>query len=96
MAAAWQAGETWISVLAEAACISRPTVYAALRSQGIEPGHRPAGPSTFDARPLDIEGFTGRDETAEAEFDRALAHWRASRPRATATEFCDREHGWSH
>lgn len=89
IAAAWQAGETRVSVLAEAARVSRPSVYAALRSQGIEPGHRPAGLPVFDVRPLDIEGFTGRDETAEAEFDRALARWRASRPRATDTEFYD-------
>lgn len=87
IALAWQAGETSIPVLAEAARVSRPTVYAALRSQGIEPGHRPKGPVVLDIGPLDIEGFTGQDETAEAEFDRALARWKASRPRAAAAEF---------
>ncbi|MFF7359477.1 hypothetical protein [Streptomyces sp. NPDC008125] len=89
IAAAWQAGETRISVLAEAARVTRPTVYAALRSQGIEPNRRPKGPSVLDIGPLDIEGFTGRDETAEAEFDRALARWKTSRPHATAAEFYD-------
>lgn len=87
--AAWQAGETSVSVLAEAARVSRPTVYAALRSQGIGPNHRQKGPAVLDVGPLDIEGFTGRDETAEAEFDRALARWKASRPHATAAEFYD-------
>ncbi|MGW2282318.1 hypothetical protein [Streptomyces sp. NPDC001770] len=89
IAAAWQAGETSIPVLAEAARVSRPTVYAALRSQGIGPDRRSKGPAVLGVGPLDIEGFTGRDETAEAEFDRALARWNASRPRATAAEFYD-------
>ncbi|WEH42995.1 hypothetical protein OG233_27710 [Streptomyces sp. NBC_01218] len=89
IAAAWQAGVTSVPALSEAARVSRPTVYAALRSQGIEPNHRANGPAVLDSGPLDIEGFTGQDETAEAEFDRALGRWKATRPHATSAEFCD-------
>ncbi|MFJ7258234.1 hypothetical protein ACIQWV_38350 [Streptomyces sp. NPDC098085] len=81
IAAAWQAGETTVSALAEAARITRPTVYADLRSQGIDPDHRPKGTSVItNLSPLDIEGFTGVGETMDAEYDAALRRWAAQHP----------------
>lgn len=87
LAAAWQAGETNVSALAEAARISRPTVYADLRSRGIDPDHRPKGNSVITKlSPLDIEGFTGVPERLDAEFDAALRRWAAEHPNATQEE----------
>ncbi|MCX4885970.1 hypothetical protein [Streptomyces sp. NBC_00847] len=84
VAAAWQAGETNVSALAEAARTSRPTVYADLRSRGIDPDHRPKGTSVItNLSPLDIEGFTGVGERLDAEFDAALRRWAAEHPTAT-------------
>src|SRR5690606_23201110 len=83
LAAAWQAGETNVSALAEAARISRPTVYADLRSRGIDPDHRPKGDSVItNLSPLDIDGFTGVHETSDAEFDAAMRRWLAAHPDA--------------
>ncbi|MFI5867257.1 hypothetical protein [Streptomyces sp. NPDC051546] len=87
LAAAWQAGETNVSALAEAARISRPTVYADLRSRGIDPDHRPKGTSVItNLSPLDIEGFTGIGEQLEAQIDAALLRWRAEHPDASSEE----------
>ncbi|MEU0031993.1 hypothetical protein, partial [Streptomyces sp. NPDC006335] len=86
LAAAWQAGETNVSALAEAARISRPTVYADLRSRGIDPDHRPKGNSVITISPLDIEGFTGVGERLDTEFDAALRRWAAEHPTATREE----------
>ncbi|BBG20756.1 hypothetical protein RVR_P212 (plasmid) [Actinacidiphila reveromycinica] len=87
LAAAWQAGETNVSALAEAARISRPTVYADLRSRGIDPDHRPKGTNVItNLSPLDIEGFTGVGERMDAEFDAALRRWAAEHPTATREE----------
>lgn len=58
VAAAWQAGETNIVALAEAARISRPTVYADLRSRGIDPDHRPKEHTNM-ATPVVIDGIDG-------------------------------------
>ncbi|MFI1831329.1 hypothetical protein ACH41E_33520 [Streptomyces sp. NPDC020412] len=58
IAAAWQAGETTVSVLAEAARVSRPTVYADLRSRGIDPDHRPKEHTM--ATPVVIDGIDGK------------------------------------
>ncbi|MDI3390017.1 hypothetical protein QIS99_28060 [Streptomyces sp. B-S-A8] len=58
LAAAWQAGETNVSALAEAARISRPTVYADLRSRGIDPDHRPKESSDMTT-PVVIDGIDG-------------------------------------
>ncbi|MCX5115484.1 hypothetical protein OOK13_45135 [Streptomyces sp. NBC_00378] len=81
IAAAWQAGETTVSALAEAARITRPTVYADLRSRGIDPDHRPKGTTVItNLSALDIEGFTGVYEKADAEYDAALLRWRAAHP----------------
>lgn len=81
LAEAWQAGETNVSALAEAARISRPTVYADLRSRGIDPDHRPKGTSVItNLSPLDIEGFTGVGERMDAEYDAALRRWVDLRP----------------
>ncbi|MFF8423362.1 hypothetical protein [Streptomyces sp. NPDC015680] len=85
IAAAWQAGETTVSALAEAARITRPTVYADLRSRGIDPDHRrPKGTTMMitDLAPLDIEGFTGIYATTDAEFDAAMLRWQAEHPGA--------------
>ncbi len=86
LAEAWQAGETNVSALAEAARISRPTVYADLRSRGIDPDHRPKGNNVITISPLDIEGFTGVGERLDAEFDAALRRWAAEHPTATREE----------
>ncbi len=84
VAAAWQAGETNVSALAEAGRITRPTVYADLRSRGIDPDHRPKGTSVItNLSPLDIEGFTGVGELLDAQFDAALRRWAAEHPTAT-------------
>lgn len=81
IATAWQAGETNIVALAEAARISRPTVYADLRSRGIDPDHRPKGKTMItNLSKLDIEGFTGVGETMDAEFTAALRRWVAQHP----------------
>lgn len=61
IAAAWDAGETRVAVLAEAARVSRPTVYADLRSRGIDPETRPREDTT-PMTTLTIEGFTGDPE----------------------------------
>ncbi|TRV71779.1 hypothetical protein FKN01_31320 [Streptomyces sp. 130] len=82
IAAAWQAGETRVSALAEAARISRPTVYADLRSRGIDPDHRQKGTDMLKLDPVNIEGFTGHGETMDAELDRAMGRWRAAHPDA--------------
>ncbi|TMZ71231.1 hypothetical protein EMG21_27595 [Klebsiella pneumoniae] len=44
MAAAWRAGERTIALLARHAAVSRDTVYADLRSQGIDPTDRSTRP----------------------------------------------------
>lgn len=60
VAAAWLAGETNVSLLAEAARTSRPTVYADLRSRGIDPDHRPKEPAMPAATaPVVIDGIDG-------------------------------------
>ncbi len=86
LVAAWQAGETNVSALAEAARVSRPTVYADLRSRAIDPDHRPKGNNVITLSPLDIEGFTGVGERLDAEFDAALRRWAAEHPTATHEE----------
>ncbi|MFE7268211.1 hypothetical protein ACFU9B_40445 [Streptomyces sp. NPDC057592] len=80
IAAAWQAGETNVSALAEAARISRPTVYTDLRSRGIDPDHRKDHTTMLTLAPLDIEGFTGVIEHADDQFDAALRRWAAAHP----------------
>ena len=83
VATAWQEGETNISAISEAGRISRPTVYADLRSQGIDPDHRPKGTNVItNLSPLDIEGFTGVAERLDDEFDAALRRWKAEHPAA--------------
>ncbi|MFJ8957309.1 hypothetical protein ACIRO1_45190 [Streptomyces sp. NPDC102381] len=57
IAAAWQAGETNVVALAEAARISRPTVYTDLRSRGIDPDQRPK--ENDMTAPLVIDGIDG-------------------------------------
>ncbi|MFJ1839887.1 MULTISPECIES: hypothetical protein [unclassified Streptomyces] len=94
IAAAWQAGETTVSVLAEAARITRPTVYADLRSRGIDPDRRSKDTTmitNLDA--LDIEGFTGRWETADAELAAALHRWRDAHPDADPDGEADQAEG---
>jgi hypothetical protein len=63
IAAAWDAGETRVSVLAEAARVSRPTVYADLRAKGIGPETRPREDTLMTT--LTIEGFTGTEADAD-------------------------------
>ncbi|MFE5730219.1 hypothetical protein ACFQ7A_04805 [Streptomyces sp. NPDC056528] len=62
LAEAWQAGETNVSALAEAARISRPTVYADLKSRGIDPEDRPKGTPMMLAT---IDGLTGANSDTE-------------------------------
>jgi hypothetical protein len=71
-----------ITALAEAARVSRPTVYADLRSKGIDPDRRPKENTVITISPLDIEGFTGVADTLETEYDAALLRWRAEHPDA--------------
>ncbi|MFE9539765.1 hypothetical protein [Streptomyces sp. NPDC006691] len=66
--------------MAEDARISRPTVYADLRSMGIDPDHRPTGNNAITISPLGIEGFTGVGETLDVEYDTALRRWAAQHP----------------
>ncbi|MFF0430304.1 hypothetical protein ACFYUJ_38830 [Streptomyces sp. NPDC004520] len=88
LADAWQAGETNVSALAEAARVSRPTVYADLRARGIDPDdRRTKGKSMIlDIAPLDIEGFTGIADDLDAQFDAALLRWRKEHPDAVLEE----------
>ncbi|MEV7123762.1 hypothetical protein [Kitasatospora griseola] len=68
IAAVWDAGEQRIPVLAEAARISRPTVYTDLRSRGIEPSDRSEQDAvlTSEFTPVTLDGFTGNDPVADA------------------------------
>ncbi|MFE5713460.1 hypothetical protein ACFQ7J_21925 [Streptomyces sp. NPDC056501] len=86
LATAWQAGETNVSALAEAARISRPTVYADLRSRGIDPDRRKGTNMILDLSPLDIEGFTGVGEQLDAEYDAALLRYSKKHPGADMEE----------
>ncbi|MEU3356135.1 hypothetical protein [Streptomyces sp. NPDC037389] len=58
--AAWRAGETNVSRLAEAAGTSRPTVYADLRDQDIDPDERPKEKDM--TTPITIEGLNGTND----------------------------------
>ncbi|WP_317992448.1 hypothetical protein [Streptomyces sp. JV180] len=80
IAAAWTAGETRVTALAEAARTSRPAIYRALRSQGIDPRHRPEDTTMLTLAPLDIEGFTGTPDTMDAECRRAMHRWAEQHP----------------
>lgn len=80
IADAWDAGETNVSVLAEAAGVSRPTVYGDLRSRGIEPDNRPTE-ETDMISPVAIEGITGLDDATDEEaYHAALDRWTAAHP----------------
>ncbi|MFF8618525.1 hypothetical protein [Streptomyces sp. NPDC015350] len=80
-AAAWQAGATVVAIAEAARAKSRQTIYDDLRSRGINPRRdRPKEITMLDLTPLDIEGFTGIGETADAEYDAALRLWTALRP----------------
>ncbi|MGY3341020.1 hypothetical protein ACVW0K_007213 [Streptomyces filamentosus] len=58
VAAAWHEGETRVAVLAEAARTTRHTIYADLKTRGINPADRPKGPAMTLAT---IDGMTGID-----------------------------------
>ncbi|WP_433860312.1 hypothetical protein [Streptomyces kronopolitis] len=62
--AAWNAGETTISALAEAARISRPTVYADLRCRGIDPDQRHHQEDKLTT--IAIEGMNGTEADKQA------------------------------
>ncbi len=82
LAAAWQAGETNVSALAEAARISRPTVYADLRSRGVDPDHR-LKEDTMSA-PVVIDGINGTSfEQVQEVIDRYAANHRGDDPAIT-------------
>ncbi|MFD6243366.1 hypothetical protein ACFWFV_28370 [Streptomyces diastaticus] len=83
IAAAWRAGETRVAALAEAAGVTRQTVYTDLRAEGIDPDDRE---DTMTISPLDIEGFTGELAAADAQWDAAMARWRAAHPDASRDE----------
>lgn len=70
IAKAWEAGETTVSVLAEAARVSRPTVYADLRAAGIDPDHRPKKGNNLTTL-IAVEGIDGT--SAEAVRQHLLA-----------------------
>ncbi|MFI8515366.1 hypothetical protein ACIGHB_29980 [Streptomyces sp. NPDC085460] len=59
VAEAWRDGETRITALAEAARTTRTTVYADLKSRGIDPEDRPKG--TPMTTLVTIDGMTGID-----------------------------------
>ncbi|KAB7833576.1 hypothetical protein FRZ00_33530 [Streptomyces mobaraensis] len=81
IAAAWKAGETNVSALAEAARISRPTVYADLRDQGIDPDHRPKGNTvTTTFAPISLEGLTGSAHGDGDVLREAVHRFRAEHP----------------
>lgn len=79
IAAAWDAGETTISALAEAARVSRPTVYADLRALGIDPEQRPQEETPMPTT-MTIEGLTGDPENDHATIDAALGGYLAQHP----------------
>ncbi|MDJ0345911.1 hypothetical protein QMK19_35345 [Streptomyces sp. H10-C2] len=58
IAAAWDEGENNISALAEAARVTRPTVYSDLRSRDIDPDQRPKEKTDMSA-PVVIDGMDG-------------------------------------
>jgi hypothetical protein len=79
VAAAWQAGETNIVALAEAARTSRPTVYADLRSRGIDPDDRPKENTVI--APVVIEGIDGLDQDQGGRWHLDSIHrWVAEHP----------------
>jgi hypothetical protein len=67
LAAAWRAGEHTVSVLAEAARVTRQTVYTDLDSYGIRPSTQRR--ETPPMRTITIGGFTGTDTEERAVFD---------------------------
>ncbi|AJF70523.1 hypothetical protein SVTN_40555 (plasmid) [Streptomyces vietnamensis] len=80
VAAAWLAGETRVSALAEAARTSRPTIYADLRSQGIDPDDR-SKEDPMTMTPLAIDGITGlNDETDARAIHEAERRYLAEHP----------------
>ncbi|MFJ3679842.1 hypothetical protein ACIPPN_30045 [Streptomyces diastaticus] len=83
IAAAWRAGETRVAALAEAAGVTRQTVYTDLRAEGIDPDDRE---DTMSISPLNIEGFTGELAAADAQWGAAMARWRAAHPDASRDE----------
>lgn len=62
VADAWHAGETRIAALAEAARTTRTTIYADLKSRGINPEDRPKGPPMTT---ITIDGLTGMNFEAD-------------------------------
>ncbi|MEV7417715.1 hypothetical protein [Streptomyces sp. NPDC089919] len=81
VAAAWGAGATVVAIAEAARAKSRQTIYDDLRSQGIDPRSRPKESTVItDLSPLDIEGFTGNGESADAEFQAAMLRWIAEHP----------------
>lgn len=83
LAAAWVAGETRITALAEAARTSRPTVYRALRNQGINPDDRPQEDPMTTTAPIALDGMTGTDFD---EVTQAVHRWMDQHPDATEEE----------
>lgn len=61
LAAAWHAGETTIRVLAEAARVSRPTVYEDLTARGITPASDRGKEGTGMYATITLDGYTGAE-----------------------------------
>jgi hypothetical protein len=73
IARAWLAGETNVKALAEAAGVSRPTVYADLTDHGIDPAaDRPREEIPMYA-PITVDGYTG-NEPAHTQYWVELFH----------------------
>ncbi|GAA2836587.1 hypothetical protein [Kitasatospora aburaviensis] len=79
VAAAWRAGERNVSALAEAARVSRQTIYADLETHGIDArAERVLGGTVFE-KLTELNGYTGDDKA-----DMALMHQRANAAGATS------------
>jgi hypothetical protein len=65
IANAWNAGEHRISALADAAGLTRPTVYDALESCGIDPKTDRQEPPTMQS--ITLDGWTGHETDEEAD-----------------------------
>src|SRR5690349_16699933 len=62
---AWRAGETNVSALADAAATTRPTVYADLKSRGID--YHTERQETPPMQTITVGPYTGRETEAERD-----------------------------
>jgi hypothetical protein len=88
--AAWDAGETRIAVLAEAAGITRQTVYTDLASRGIDPRTDRPEENTGMYHTITINGLTGSDTETTNEAIAAAYRQHTTQPAGSDVTRCSR------